>query len=179
MWHNVLGPGGVRELLWLERTENYVYQMLRNEPINKGDVFIALSHGGTNIAAIEAAEYASSRGCYTVGITSMKNGDAPARHSRGVKLSTVVDTVIDTGVPIEDAIVNVGWSRPVGGSSTIVATIIVQELICRIASELATKGIELPTFVSPTVPGASVSSNDEVFEEHAKYLHKAVGKAIL
>ena len=21
MWHNVLGPGGVRELLWLERTE--------------------------------------------------------------------------------------------------------------------------------------------------------------
>ena len=24
MWHNVLGPGGVRELLWLERTEDYV-----------------------------------------------------------------------------------------------------------------------------------------------------------
>ena len=23
MWHNVLGAGGVRELLWLERTENY------------------------------------------------------------------------------------------------------------------------------------------------------------
>jgi uncharacterized phosphosugar-binding protein len=178
MWHNVLGPGGVRELLWLERTENYVYNLLRNEPINKGDVFIALSHGGTNIAAIEAAEYASSKGCYTVGITSMKNADAKARHSRGLKLSTVVDTVIDTGVPVEDALVNIGWSRPVGGSSTIVATIIVQELICRIASELAAKGIQLPTFVSPTVPGASVSSNDEVFDEHAKYLHKAVGKAL-
>lgn len=24
MWHNVLGPGGVRELLWLERTEGYI-----------------------------------------------------------------------------------------------------------------------------------------------------------
>lgn len=23
MWHNILGAGGVRELLWLERTENY------------------------------------------------------------------------------------------------------------------------------------------------------------
>lgn len=178
MWHNVLGPGGVRELLWLERREDYVYQLLQNEPINSGDVFIALSHGGTNIAAIEAAEYAATKGCYTVGITSMKNAGAQARHTRGLKLSTVVETVIDTAVPVEDALVDVGWTRPVGGSSTIVATIIVQELICRTAAILAEAGIQLPTFVSPTVPGASVSSNDEVFAEHAKYLHRAVGRAI-
>ncbi|MHB0928270.1 MAG: sugar isomerase domain-containing protein [Candidatus Nanopelagicales bacterium] len=178
MWHNVLGPGGVRELLWLERREDYAFQMLQNEPINAGDVFIAFSHGGTNIAAIEGVEYAASKGCRTVGITSLKNAGATARHSRGLKLSTVVDTVIDTGVPVEDALVNVGWTRPVGGSSTIVATIIMQELICRIAAILATKGIQLPTFVSPTVPGASVSSNDEVFAEHAVALHHAVGKSL-
>ncbi len=178
MWHNVLGPGGVRELLWLERREDYVYQMLRNEPINAGDVFIAFSHGGTNIAAIEGAEYAAGKGCMTVGITSMKNANAEARHSRGLKLSTVVDTVIDTGAPVEDALVDVGWTRPVGGSSTVVATIIMQELICRIAAILAAKGIQLPTFVSPTVPGASVSSNDEVFAEHAVALHRAVGKSL-
>ena len=179
MWHNVLGPGGVRELLWLERTENYIEQHLQNEPINKGDVFIAFSHGGTNIAAIEAVEYAKKRGNYTVGITSLKNASAPARHSKGWKLSTSVDVVIDTGVPVEDAVVNVpGWSRPSGGSSTIVATIIVQELITRIAIELGKMGKEVPTFVSPTVPGASVSSNDEVFFEHAKYLNAAVTKEL-
>ncbi len=33
MWHNVLGPGGVRELLWLERTEGYVANFLANCPI--------------------------------------------------------------------------------------------------------------------------------------------------
>ena len=150
MWHNVLGPGGVRELLWLERTENYIYQHLQNEPINEGDVFIAFSHGGTNIAAIEAVEYAKSKGCFTVGVTSMKNADAKSRHSRGVKLSTVVDLVIDTGVPVEDAVCDIeGWSRPTGGSSTIVATIIVQEIITRTAKELGKMGIEVPTFVSP------------------------------
>lgn len=178
MWHNVLGPGGVRELLWLERREDYVENLLQNEPINDGDVLIAFSHGGTNIAAIEACEYARARGCATVGITSMQNADAAARHSRGLKLSTVVDTVIDTGVPVEDALVDVGWTRPVGGSSTVIATIIMQELICRIAAKLSEQGIQLPTFVSPTVPGASVSSNNEVFQEHAKYLHQAVGKSL-
>lgn len=179
MWHNVLGPGGVRELLWLERTENYVFQLLQNEPINNGDILIAFSHGGTNAAAIEAAEYAKKKGCFTVGVTSMKNADAKSRHSRGLKLSTVVDLVIDTGVPVEDAVCNVeGWSRPVGGSSTIVATIIMQELITRTAKQLGKLGLEIPTFVSPTVPGASVSSNDEVFLEHAKYLHQAVGRSL-
>lgn len=179
MWHNVLGPGGVRELLWLERTEKYVFQILQNEPINKGDTLIAFSHGGTNAAAIEAVEYATSKGCFTAGVTSMKNADAPARHSRGLKLSTVADVVIDTGVPVEDALFHVkGWSRPVGGSSTIVATVIVQELITRIATKLAEFNLEVPTFVSPTVPGASVSSNDEVFAEHAKYLHHAMGESL-
>jgi uncharacterized phosphosugar-binding protein len=177
MWHNVLGPGGVRELLWLERTENYIVQMLQNEPINSGDILIAFSHGGTNIAAIEAAEYAKSKGCYTVGVTSMLNAGAKARHSRGMKLSTIVDQVIDTGVPIEDAVVHIdSWSRPVGGSSTVIATVVIQEIITRTARKLGEMGIEVPTFVSPTVPGASVSSNDEVFLEHAKYLHKAMGK---
>lgn len=179
MWHNVLGPGGVRELLWLERTENYIQQVLQNEPINSGDVMIAFSHGGTNIAAIEAVEYAKKRGLYTVGVTSLKNADAKPRHSKGYKLSTSVEQVIDTGVPVEDAVVMAdGWNRPSGGSSTIVATIIIQELITRIAKKLGEEGIQLPTFVSPTVPGASVSSNDEVFYEHAKYLHQSVGKEL-
>lgn len=179
MWHNVLGPGGVRELLWLERTENYVVNLLQNEPINSGDVFIAFSHGGTNAAAIEAAEYAKEKGCFTIGVTSLKNADAKSRHSRGLKLSTVVDLVVDTGVPVEDAVCKIeGWSRPVGGSSTVVATIVAHEIITRTAKQLAKMGLELPTFVSPTVPGASVASNDEVFAEHAKYLHQAVGRSL-
>ena len=37
MWHNVLGAGGVRELLWLERTERYVDKFLAHQPLNEGD----------------------------------------------------------------------------------------------------------------------------------------------
>lgn len=40
MWHNVLGAGGVRELLWLERTERYAEKFLDHQPLNKGDSII-------------------------------------------------------------------------------------------------------------------------------------------
>ncbi len=40
MWHNVLGPGGVRELLWLERTEKYAEKYLDQQPLNAGDAML-------------------------------------------------------------------------------------------------------------------------------------------
>lgn len=171
MWHNVLGPGGVRELLWLERTEGYIERYLSHQPLLAGDVLVAISHGGRNAAAIEAALYARSRGIATIGITSTANLARPAEHSSGQRLPDAVDVVIDTHVPIEDALVGVeGWSRPVGGSSTIVAMAIVQALNVRTAKLLAARGIELPTFVSPTVPGASLESNDTVFDAHEELM---------
>ena len=91
----MFGPGGVRELLWLERTENYIDKFLDHEPLSAGDVIVIYSHSGTNAEGITAEGHAA-----------------------------------------------------------------------------------IPTFVSPTVAGASVSSNDEVFAEHARYLHAARGRAL-
>ena len=59
MWHNVVGPGGARELLWLERREGYAEQFLQSYAFEPGDCMIVFSHGGLNAAPIEAALYAS------------------------------------------------------------------------------------------------------------------------
>lgn len=179
MWHNVLGPGGVRELLWLERTENYVDKFLDHEPLNAGDVLVSYSHGGRNSAAIEASVYASKRGLFTIAVTSSESLSRPAEHSSGKRLADVCDIMIDTGAPVEDALITVdGWDRPVGGSSTVVASVVSHELITRTAAVLGSRGVVLPTFVSPTVPGATLESNDEVFAAHRALLHAAEGKAI-
>ena len=179
MWHNVLGPGGVRELLWLERTENYIDKFLANQPLNAGDVLVVYSHGGRNSAGIEAAMYAGNRGLFTVAVTSSASLSRPAEHSTGKRLADVCDIMIDTGVPVEDAVVTVdGWDRPVGGSSTVVACVVSHELVTRTAAVLATRGVVLPTFVSPTVPGATLASNDEVFAAHRERLHAAEARAI-
>jgi uncharacterized phosphosugar-binding protein len=177
MWHNVLGPGGVRELLWLERTENYIDKFLSHEPLVAGDVIIIYSHSGKNAAGIDTALYAKARGLFVVAVTSLANLSSPGSHSSGKRLPEVADAVIDTGVPVEDAVVWVdGLARPLGGSSTVVASVVSHEIIARTGTILAAAGFQPATFVSPTVAGACVASNDEVFAEHARYLHEAQGR---
>lgn len=171
MWHNVLGPGGVRELLWLERTEGYVEHFLGHEPLADGDGLLVFSHSGLNAAPIEAAMYGQQKGLWVAGVTSKANEERPSGHSSGKRLGDVSDYVLDTGVPVEDALVPIdGAPRPVGGASTLVAAALTHELLVRTAQALAEKGVHLPTFVSPTVPGASLASNDEVFARHAALL---------
>lgn len=179
MWHNVLGPGGVKELQWLERAEHYMERFLSHEPLNPGDVLVVYSHGGRNSAGIEAAMYANDHGLTTVAVTSLANLTRPAEHSSGRHLSQVCTMTVDTGVPVADAVVEVeGWGRPLGGTSTVIACVVSHEILTRTAAVLADRGRSLPTFVSPTVPGASLDDNELVFEAHRVRLHEAEGRAL-
>ena len=66
MWHNILGPGGVRELLWLERTEGYAEKFLDHQPLNPGDSIVIFGHSGRNSSGIDTALYAKKRGLTVV-----------------------------------------------------------------------------------------------------------------
>lgn len=169
MWHNVLGAGGVRELLWLERTENYVDKFLAHQPLNAGDCLIVYSHSGRNAAGIDAALYAKARGLFVVAVSCAAMLDQEPSHSSGKRLADVADVLIDNGAPVEDAIVPIeGWSRPVSGASTVLAMILTHELIAQTASKLSARGIELPTFASPTVPGVDLGDTDRVYATYRK-----------
>lgn len=164
MWHNVLGAGGVRELLWLERTEDYAEKFLDHQPLNAGDTVVIFGHSGSNASGIDTALYAKERGLTVVAITAKSNMGKPATHSSGKRLPHAADIVIDTGAPVEDAIVAIeGWPRPVSGSSTVLAMIMMHELISRTAQKLADKGIELPVFASPTIEGVTLHDTDVIY----------------
>lgn len=174
MWHEVLGAGGVRELLWLERREGYAARYLANRPIAAGDVMVIFSHGGRNAAPVEAALFAREHNVAVVAVTSLQNAKLPRQHSSGRHICELAEVVIDTGVPVEDALVPVdGWPAPVAGASTVVATACVGELVARTANRLARNGISMPTFVSPTVAGASLDTIDEVLAAHRQRLLQA------
>lgn len=174
MWFNVLGPGGVRELLWLERTEGYVEQFLSNQPINKGDSLVVFSHGGLNAAPIEAAMYGRQRQASVIVVTSLQNASVPATHSSGTRLSDEGDVVIDTGVPADDALIEIpGWPSAVGGASTIVACVVAQALVVSTAERLARRGETLPTFISPMAPSPPVDGNQAVFDAHRQRVQAA------
>jgi uncharacterized phosphosugar-binding protein len=178
MWHNILGPGGSRELQWLERSERYIENFLAHQPLTGGDVLICYSHGGTNAAPIEAAMYARRRGITTVAVTAASSV-GKARHSTGHRLVDVCDIVVDTCCPIEDAIISIpDWPRPTGGAATVMQIVVTQEIITRTARLVAARGETLPTLASPTVPGVTLATNDEVFAEYRRYLHEAHARAI-
>lgn len=177
MWHNVLGAGGVRELLWLERTEKYAEKFLDHQPLNPGDSIVIFGHSGRNASGIDAALYAKKRGLFVVAITSTHNLDKPATHSSGKRLADAADIVIDTRSPIEDAIVPVaGWTRPVGGSSTVLAMMLMHELVARTATKLGERGVELPTFASPTIAGVTLHDTDVIYGKYRERMIDAQEK---
>ena len=55
MWFNITGPGGARELLWIERTEGYARQILLSHNLDPRDCLVVYSHGGMNAAPVEMA----------------------------------------------------------------------------------------------------------------------------
>ena len=114
---------------------------------------------------------------FVVAVTSKNNLDKPATHSSGKRLADAADMVIDTCAPIEDAIVPIeGWSRPVSGSSTVLAMIMMHELIARTAQALANRGIELPVFASPTIEGVTLHDTDIIYGAYREQLIKAQEK---
>ena len=178
MWHNILGPGGVRELLWLERTEGYAEKFLDHQPLNPGDSIVIFGHSGRNASGIDTALYAKKRGLTVVAITAKANLDKPATHSSGKRLADAADIVIDTGAPIEDAIVAIdGWSRPVAGSSTVLAMMMMHELLARTAVKLSAKGVELPVFASPTIAGVTLHDTDLIYGDYKDRMIRAAAEA--
>jgi uncharacterized phosphosugar-binding protein len=167
MWHNILGAGGVRELLWLERTEKYAEKFLDHQPLNAGDTIVIFGHSGSNASGIDTALYAKERGLTVIAITAQSNASKPATHSSGKRLPHAADIVIDTGAPVEDA---------VSGSSTVLAMIMMHELVSRTAQKLADKGIELPVFASPTIPGVTLHDTDIIYGQYREKMIDAQSK---
>jgi uncharacterized phosphosugar-binding protein len=166
MWTQVLGSGGVRELLKLERTEGYVATFLSNFKFEPIDTMVIYSHGGLNAAGIDVALHAKSLGLKVVAVTSLENARiTKATHSCGKKLADLGDVVIDNCCPPGDSLVDVA-GIPVAASSTLAVIAISMALTAEIAAELAKRGVRFRAFVSPNVTTVGPENNRQVFDDY-------------
>lgn len=172
MWFNVTGPGGARELLWLEREEGYIANFLQSFAFHEADVMWVFSHGGLNAAPVEAALYAKERGLRVVAVCSGENHrKAQATHTSGKKLGDLADVLIDNHIPLEDSLVHLdGFAIPVAAGSTVAAVAIANAIVAEVAKELVATGNPPTTFVSPNVPGVTPDHNKQCFAAYAKRL---------
>ncbi len=171
MWFNVVGPGGARELLWLERHEGYVSVVLESYQLQPRDSILIFSHGGLNAAPVEMAIEAKKKGLTVVSVSSHQNlRQAKATHSSGKKLADASDIAIDNCVPPEDALVSVeGMREKFAAGSTVAAVSIAMALVAETGVRLVKSGVHPPTFVSPNV-GLPADHNQQVFREHERFI---------
>lgn len=169
MWFNVVGPGGARELLWLEQQEGYARVILASYEIESRDSFLIFSHGGLNAVPIEMAMGARERGARVVSISSHQNYEqASAKHSSKKKLADVSNIAIDNCVPPEDALLPAdGVPEKFAAGSTVAAVSIAMALVAEVGVRLVQSGKRLFTFVSPNI-ASSPGHNEQVFQEYAR-----------
>ncbi len=178
MWSNVIGPGGARELLWLERQEGYAKVFLQSYPLEKRDAMLVFSHGGLNAAPIDMALEAKARGLKVVTVSSHANAAVGKRsHSSGRVLAEVADVAIDNHVPPEDALVDVGQVERVAAGSTVAAVAVAMSLVAETAAALARTGRVPPTFVSPNVPGVPQGHMAAVYQPFTEFYYARPFKA--
>jgi len=179
MWFNVLGPGGVKELLWLERQSGYARIFLSNFLLLPRDVLLIFSHSGTNAVPVEIAQEAKQRGLKVVSVTSLANyRKVVAQQKRNPHLADISDIVIDNCIPPEDALVSIpGLNRKVAAGSTLAVVTIALALLSEVAYRLASRGFPLKVFISPTV-ATTPQENDAVFDEYLHKLWQRYGEAI-
>lgn len=169
MWSNVVGPGGARELLWLEQREGYAKIILSSYALKPADSILIFSHGGLNAAPIEMGIEAKKSGVTVVSVSSLANyKHAAAKHSTGKKLADVSDIAIDNCVPPEDALVSGdGVPEKFAAGSTVASVSIAMTLVSETGKSLLKQGVHPNTFVSPNV-GLSPDHNEQVFKEYMR-----------
>ncbi len=175
MWFNVVGPGGARELLWLERREGYVQVLLQSYQLQPRDSIVIFSHGGLNAAPVEMAIEARNQGLTVVSVSSHQNyRQARATHSSGKQLADASDIAIDNCVPAEDALVGMeGMAEKFAAGSTVAAVSIAMSLVAETGERLVRHGAKPATFVSPNV-GLPADHNQRVFQEYERFIQLRV-----
>jgi uncharacterized phosphosugar-binding protein len=173
MWFNVIGPGGARELLWLERQQGYAEVFLQSYPLESRDCMLVFSHGGLNTAPIEVALKAKDVGLKVISVSSLKNVEIAKRtHPSGKVLSDIADIAIDNCVPPEDALIDVGQLEKVAAGSTVAAVSVAMALVAETAANLAAKGKMTPTFVSPNVEGVEKGHMQKVYQAFTEFYYR-------
>jgi uncharacterized phosphosugar-binding protein len=158
-----LGNGAGRSMR-IERTPGYARALLDEVAFDGGDVLIIVNAYGINSATIDSAMYAQEHGMTSIGVTSLANQRGlpqghPSRHPSGKDLCDLVDIVVDTKMPLGDAVLAVdGVAEKAGPVSTMLNAYAMNSIMLEAIAELARRGIDPPVWRSSNSPGGDAAN---------------------
>ena len=147
-----------------ERLLGYAEKVLLHYSVQKGDVILIINCNGVNSVTIEAAVESRKMGLTVIAVSSREfSRGIPAgtlpRHPSNQNLCDLGDIVIDSHVPLGDAVVKVDdFAQEVSSISTMANTFIVQLLIALTVDKLVKMGVEPEVWASANVKGGTESN---------------------
>lgn len=174
---DVVGPNGLRSVLFLERYEGYAERILEGYRFGPHDAIIVISTSGIRPAIVEMAQGAKRRGLTVIAIVSVEHCSsvAPA-HSSGQKLIDIADIVIDNRCPPGDCLVELeGLDWRTGPLSTVSGATIINMLRCETA-ELLLRAGHKPTMLPSHHFTGNTSSAEEQLERYYTDYRKSLAR---
>ena len=152
-----------------ERLLGYAKMALIHYNVQKGDVILIINCNGINSVTIESAIESKNMGLKVIAVTSREfsRGIPPgtlSRHPSNKDLCDLGDIVIDSHVPLGDAVVSVNnYYQKVSSISTMANTFIGQSLVAMTVDKLVKMGVEPEVWASANVKGGT--ENNRKFRE--------------
>lgn len=158
-FHQVVGPNGLRQTLFLERVPGYGSLIFEELGARPGDAVIVFSSSGVEAIILDFVTSAMDLGLPVVGVTSFEYSAQASRERGGApRLAEMATVAIDNGVPIGDAVVEVaGVTERVAPSASILNLAVMDEIAVATAEELVRRGVAPIVFSSPHLAGAEAS----------------------
>ncbi|MDA1268451.1 MAG: SIS domain-containing protein [Bacteroidetes bacterium] len=142
-----------------ERKEGYAPLLFNEYVLTENDVLVISSNSGRNSVPIELASFAKQKGAKIIIITNLAHSQSVAsRHSSGLKLYQLGNVVLDNFGEIGDSALYLeGLNTPIGPTSTVIGSAILQAVCIEATAQLLAQGI---------VPEVFASSNSDQGEAH-------------
>ncbi|WP_207782825.1 sugar isomerase domain-containing protein [Phytoactinopolyspora limicola] len=150
----------------LERLPGYGPALIETSPLRAGDVLIVVSLSGRNAMPVEVARSARDRGVTVLAVTSSAYDEVPARNASGERLTDVSDVVLDTKVPLGDAVLtDDGVPQPFGPASGVAAAAMLHALMAAVIDGMLQRGITPPVFLSANLADGA-ERNERLLDEY-------------
>ena len=184
-WNPILDPGtslvhGAKRSVSFERLPGYGVGVLNANQVGNtpGETMVLINAYGIDPMSLDVALECRRRSVYTIGITSPAYGratpaDSPIRHPSRKNLFEEVDLLIDSQVPLGDAVGQVpGFAQEVGSSSTLCSCFVMNLLVIATVQELQESGVEPPVFLSANLPQGDAANArwERQYGPRARYL---------
>lgn len=129
--------------------------LMNRVKVDPNDVFFLISNSGRNPMIIEIAERIKEKGNPIIVVTALESSKkSESRHPNGKLLYEYADVILDNHSEFGDAALKIdGLDTKVCGTSSVAATLLLQQTIYEAIEIMVEKGYTPPVFKSANIDG--------------------------